>query len=66
MEAGARWMWPGGSTSKKDARKAGKKLAAKSCTKAQKSAAASDLAQAKRPTGRTSKKKKWAAHFRRY
>ena len=45
-------------TTKKDAKKTGKKLGAKSSTKAQKSAAASDLAQAKRPTGRTSKKKK--------
>ena len=44
-------------TTKKDASKAGKKLA-KSTSKAQKSIAASDLAQAKRPTGRTSKKKK--------
>ena len=44
-------------TSKKDASKAGKKLA-KSTSKAQKGIAASDLAQAKRSTGRTSKKKK--------
>jgi hypothetical protein len=43
-------------TSKKDAKKAGKKLAAKSSTKKQKSAAASDLAQAARPGGSTSKK----------
>ena len=43
-------------TTKKDAKKAGKKLAAKSSTKAQKSAAASDLAQAARPGGSTSKK----------
>lgn len=45
-------------TTKKDAAKAGKKLGAKSSTKAQKSAAASDLAKAKKPTGRGSAKKK--------
>ena len=43
-------------TTKKDAKKAGKKLGAKSSTKTQKSAAASDLAKAARPGGDTSKK----------
>jgi len=44
-------------TSKKDASEAAKQLAKKSTPKTQKSVAASDLAQAKRPGGKGKKKK---------